>query len=636
MINLKPTSATPRVLMVPQDYPSIQSAVNAANTGDTILVSAGRYYENIVVNKPVSIIGDSATTTTVTGIVEEFQMEVSKGNVFYVNASSVTIANITVRRAAYDRAGIYVDAADNCVFTSNIVEECPHGVKAEQCVNVSITGNVISKIDSFGILLSQCSTGKVSGNKLENAEDALSGIRLDDTSGIDLSNNTITQFNEGIVLSRSRDNAVAENTLRSNVNSAIYVEKSPRNFFANNIVLAAWKGMSLSESPNCTLRKNVISGGNYNFGVFGYTAEDFTIDIDASNTVNGKPVYYLMNQANLVVNPSTFPNVGYLGIVNSRNVTVEGLSLRDNLCGLLLAHTTDSRVNRNSLINNQVGIYLIDGSDGNALSFNQVQMGDIGIRTYYSSVTTVIGNNITVGAQGIWMEQSKYNRIQGNWISSYESLHLVSTSDNVIYHNNFMRCRIHPGNWGGTNEWSINYPSGGNYWDDYSGKDVYMGVSQGLPGSDGIIDEAYFYYDLYPLAAPVQVFEAGSLDGSVLHVEVESNSTLTEIRIGINEISFNASGPAGTTGFCRVTVPNKLIHDVWRDNCTLILNGVLYKPHNLTDEQNTYFYISYPHPSSRITVIQEYPTFLALALALTVTSVAALAGKRLHRFENQR
>jgi hypothetical protein len=34
--------------------------------------------------------------------------------------------------------------------------------------------------------------------------------------------------------------------------------------------------------------------------------------------------------------------------------------------------------------------------------------------------------------------------------------------------------------------------------------------------------------------------------------------------------------------------------------------------------------------------IQEYHTFLALALALTVTSVAALAGKRLHRFENQR
>jgi hypothetical protein len=39
--------------------------------------------------------------------------------------------------------------------------------------------------------------------------------------------------------------------------------------------------------------------------------------------------------------------------------------------------------------------------------------------------------------------------------------------------------------------WDNGYPSGGNYWSDYTGTDNYSGPSQNIPGSDGIGDVNY-------------------------------------------------------------------------------------------------------------------------------------------------
>jgi pectin methylesterase-like acyl-CoA thioesterase len=43
-------------IIVPDDYPTIQAAINAANDGDTIFVKIGTYYEHVVVNKSLSLI----------------------------------------------------------------------------------------------------------------------------------------------------------------------------------------------------------------------------------------------------------------------------------------------------------------------------------------------------------------------------------------------------------------------------------------------------------------------------------------------------------------------------------------------------------------------------------------------------
>jgi pectin methylesterase-like acyl-CoA thioesterase len=49
--NIQPVKAEPKTIIIPDDYPTIQAAVDAASPGDTIIVRAGTYTEKINVTK---------------------------------------------------------------------------------------------------------------------------------------------------------------------------------------------------------------------------------------------------------------------------------------------------------------------------------------------------------------------------------------------------------------------------------------------------------------------------------------------------------------------------------------------------------------------------------------------------------
>jgi len=114
------------------------------------------------------------------------------------------------------------------------------------------------------------------------------------------------------------------------------------------------------------------------------------------------------------------------------------------------------------------------------------------------------------------------------------------------------------------NIWDDGFPSGGNYWSDYIGVDLYGGLSQNETGSDGIGDTPYIIdannQDNYPLIKPYGgPYDIGITDitlsrtvvGEGLNTRV--NVSLKLINYGIKTETFNVTVCANTAKIATFT-----------------------------------------------------------------------------------
>ena len=76
------------IIRVPEDYPVIQWAINAAKPGDTILVSEGTYYERIVINKTLNLLGENRDKTIIDAR--------GTGTVVAITADNVNFSGFTI------------------------------------------------------------------------------------------------------------------------------------------------------------------------------------------------------------------------------------------------------------------------------------------------------------------------------------------------------------------------------------------------------------------------------------------------------------------------------------------------------------------------------------------------------------
>jgi parallel beta-helix repeat protein len=94
------------------------------------------------------------------------------------------------------------------------------------------------------------------------------------------------------------------------------------------------------------------------------------------------------------------------------------------------------------------------------------------------------------------------NNVSGNLYG----INVTSSEGNMIYHNNFIDNTNQVLDNRSNNSWDNGYPSGGNYWSDYTDIDIFKGPDQDISGSDGIWDHNYSIdsdsVDRYPLTNP--------------------------------------------------------------------------------------------------------------------------------------
>jgi len=199
----------------PGNYTFIQSAIDAAYSGDTVFVydDSSPYYENIVIQKSLILIGENKETTFILGD------ESSDGIIVNISSDDVSISGFTIEPHNGKPEGITV--YKNYTY--------PDYWNIEIIQNVTIFNNIIKKIYWAGISAIRLNNGNIYGTIIENSYG--SGIFLFISSNNNITNNHIANCSyRGIEIDGlwspyrirnyispvSENNIISQNTIKSN------------------------------------------------------------------------------------------------------------------------------------------------------------------------------------------------------------------------------------------------------------------------------------------------------------------------------------------------------------------------------------------------------------------------------------
>ncbi len=322
-------------------------------------------------------------------------------------------------------------------------------------------------------------------------------------------------------------------------------------------------------------------------------------------------------------------NATGIDLTGRKNTTIRNMEIRAFYYGIWLGFSSNNSVVGNNITNNHEGISL-----------------------GFSLYNSVVGNNITNNAIGIWLGSSSNNSVIGNNITnnSWAGIDLCSSSShNVFYDNNFIgnTLQVYIEKPEYANVWDDGYPSGGNYWSDYTGVDVKSGSYQNETGSESIGDTPYIIdannTDHYPLVGMFQSYDVTyytlPLVAHSCNVTVISNSTVSNFVAPIwlehpevILIEFNVTEEQGTTGFCRVSFPTAMMNGTYH----VFVNGteVPYILLLCSNADYSYLYFTYTHSTEGVIIILEFPSFLILPLFVIATLLAVIFYRRRMEAEN--
>jgi parallel beta-helix repeat protein len=435
-----------------------------------------------------------------------------------VEGNNVETKGMRVEAPRVNEAGIWVRGA-GCKISNNYVSATFTGIGLFHANNSIVSGNKIETKVGGDIYLGFSNYNLVEGNTaISNVERNVDVYGSNDNTIVNNQikvfeiggyhngfNNTISKNEISQLLVRSNNNVVSENI----ISGSISISWTEGTYLFKNTV----GGILFDTSSNNVLKGNVINTNGNGFEIGGFGVEDFLQDIDNSNLINGKRIYYLVNETNTAVSPTKYPDIGFLALVNCKAVTV--LNNNIDTRGMLLAFTSNSLIINNNISNVHDSGLNLDRSSNNRISGNYFNSNGVGLSFSDSNQNLVSANIFTKNSQGLLFNRrysATDNIISENNITyNGIGIHFVAISNNTIYNNNFgnnakqvlcdtqetLLFSFHSFIYS-INQWDNGSAVGGNYWSDYNGTD-----SNGDGFGDSPFEIDSHNVDNYPLMKPV-------------------------------------------------------------------------------------------------------------------------------------
>jgi parallel beta-helix repeat protein len=531
----------------PGNYSNIQWAIDNASSGNTVFVYSGTYYENVIVNKTINLTGEDKGTTIIDGLgngdvvkvvsdwvnITGFSVQNSGATAFpdydagielnnvqncrifgnkvtlnnrfgivpyYSNDNNISYNTVTLNSnsgilllyshsndiikndALSNSQGIRLEYSNsNNIISNNADSNVGVGIYFTYSDDNNITGNSASNnVDSYGFSIWRSHGNSFNHNTASNNE---YGFYFYLCSNITFTNNNANLNNYiGVKIDYTHDNYIVNNTISDNIDG-LFFGGSNRSIISNNTFLSNRDvSITLSGSSFNKLRNNTLSDSGIYFR--GSAVESWTLhDIDTSNTVNGKPVYYCKNwtggivpsgagevilgnctnttvRDQVLINSGTAIVIGhssYCNLINntlmsnskhgvrmwySHHINFAENTLSDNYWGFFIDVSHDNYFINNTLSSTDRECIYIWHSDGNLISGNQLTSPSYSsIKLWYSDYNILINNMFSNSASCIYIDDSDDNYIIENTvINSLGGIGIDSSYDNVVTENTLVSC----------------------------------------------------------------------------------------------------------------------------------------------------------------------------------------------------
>jgi parallel beta-helix repeat protein len=290
---------------------------------------------------------------------------------------------------------LHIALSQNITISMNRLEGNTGGIWAYTLRLINIFNNIISSNRHTGLDITNC-------------------------NNVNITNNYISENNVGIILDGYYgDPQPAENCI---ISENFISDCSQAGIWIGNIFNLTITG---NEMQNC----GILIRGHSSV----YHSSSHAIDI--TNLVNGKPVYYYVNQTNLEINDLS--NVGQIIVVNCNQSLLSNLNIYSSSAGISLLYCNNNEISGCILNKNMIGLFLAN-SHNNTISGIEINSNMIGMRLEGSDFNIVINSQANSNLySGLSLDESNNNQISSNNIHHNlgSGIHLFFSNFNLMKQN---------------------------------------------------------------------------------------------------------------------------------------------------------------------------------------------------------
>jgi parallel beta-helix repeat protein len=350
-------------IVVPDDFASIQQAVDAAYEGSTIFVKAGVYREHVRINKTISLIGEEGA------MIQEDKggypvVYILRGNFAEVKGFKLVGLNMS------SYAGILVKFSSNVILIDNFISNCHYGIQIYDSIGVTLSNNTLAG-NHFNL--------KIWGLYLPHFEHYIDVSNTVDSKPVYYwvdQHDRVVPTGAGYVALIASSNIVVHGLTLSDNCQGVLMAYTNNSVVFNCSIKSSQYGLHVLNSHGNFIFRNVVEGDDFD-GIF--------LDSSRNNSIVGNEVFS-NGGSGILVSWSPLLNFPPEGNFIAGNV------VHDCFYGVKIEYSGRNNISCNILRKNKYGIGL-DMSQNVVLSRNTIQDNDYGLILSNSISNVVYDNN---------------------------------------------------------------------------------------------------------------------------------------------------------------------------------------------------------------------------------------------------